>query len=87
MSLLAVELLETLRQIGPAALAEVRADYQLRAKMRIVDHAEPVAIDEAWSELSKAGRIKLANGLWNWVPDRKATPAPSGGERQRSLFG
>ena len=84
MSPLANELADTLRQIGPASLREVVDDYERRANMGLVVKAERIAIDEAWSEAVRAKRVKLVDGEWEWVPERKAVAAAS--TKQRSLF-
>jgi hypothetical protein len=82
---LAVELIETLRQIGPASLREVVDDYERRARLGLVIEAERLAIDEAWSEAARAGRVKLHGGSWEWVPERRV--AATAGRTQRGLFG
>lgn len=86
MSPLAAELTDTLRQIGPASMSEVIADFEARARMGLAAHAERMAIDEAWSEASRAGRIKLTGGEWHWIPERAAVATAATTNKQKSLF-
>ena len=84
MSPLAAELADTLRQIGPATVRELREDYERRARLDLVAKADRIALDAAWFEVVRRGRAKLVGGAWEWVPERAKAAQEV---KQRSLFG